>query len=89
MCPIILIRILRRNPEQLKTTNQDEATPPEDLKEVKEAPKEPIKAFEAIKKKTTKFQKRKREHRDVEKRQKPMVYRLMEINKMDAHKAYL
>ena len=59
MYPIILIRILRRNPEQLKTTNQDEATPPEDLKEVKEAPKEPIEAFEAIKKKNNQIVERK------------------------------
>ena len=50
MNPIILIRILRRNPEQLKTTDQDEATPPEDLKRSKRSPKEPIEAFEAIKK---------------------------------------
>ena len=38
MYPIILIRILRRNPEQLKTTTQDEATPPEDLKRSKRSP---------------------------------------------------
>ena len=51
MCPIILIRILK-SPEQVVTIDQDEATPPEDLKkQVKEAPKEPIEALEAIKKK--------------------------------------
>ena len=38
MYPIILIRILKSNPEQLKTTNQDEATPPEDLKRIKRSP---------------------------------------------------
>ena len=68
MYPIILIRILKSNPEQLTTTNQDEATPPEDLEKVKEAPKEPIEAFEGIEKKPVKFGKRKRDRPDVEKR---------------------
>ena len=68
MYPLILIHILRRNHEQLNTTNQDEATPPEDLEKVKEAPKEPIEAFEAIEKKPVKFGKRKRDRLDVEKR---------------------
>ena len=41
--------ILRRDPEQLKRTTQGEATLPKDLKEVNEAPKEPIEALEAEK----------------------------------------